>query len=85
MIGLQRQIRLLIAVIAIAAVLSVLLVSHAYAGHSTVWLAILPVFFLGLAFPLRAPSRVADLGSGRARETFFLRISFQRPPPALLG
>lgn len=83
--GLQRHTRLLITVIAMIAVLFLLLVPQAHSGNSTAWLAILPVFFIGLIFPLCVPLRVADLSCGRAPEAFFRRASLQRPPPAPLG
>jgi hypothetical protein len=81
----QRRTWFLIAAIAIVAVLCLLLVPQAHSGNGTAWLAVLPVFFIGLIVPLDTPWRVADLFSGRAPECAFERSSFQRPPPVRLG
>jgi hypothetical protein len=81
----QRRGWFLIAAVAIVAVLLLLLLPQAHSGNAAAWLAVLPVFFIGLIFPLGTPWRVADLFSGRAPESPFRRSSFQRPPPVRLG
>jgi hypothetical protein len=80
----RRQIRILAAAMALVAVLFLLLVPQAGSGHSA-WLAILPIFFVGLLFPLGAPRRVFAQSSGRIPAAPFRRSAFQRPPPAWLS
>jgi uncharacterized membrane protein len=80
----QRRLWLLVAAIAIVAVLC-LLVQQTHSSNSVVWLAILPVFFIGLLFPLDTPWRAAIRSAGSALEPLFHRSSLQRPPPVRLG
>jgi hypothetical protein len=47
------------------------------------WVAILPVFFIGLISPLSSLSAAAFPRSGRAPSAPYLPFSFQRPPPRL--
>jgi RsiW-degrading membrane proteinase PrsW (M82 family) len=77
----QRRVWLLIAAIAIVAVLLLLFVPQVHSGNGSAWCAVLPIFFIGLLFPLSTPRCMEDLFSGRALESPFQRISFQRPPP----
>jgi len=72
---------LLIAAIAIAAALVLMLVPHAHAGNETVWLAILPVLFVGLISPLSVSPVPASFELCRASDAPALQPSFQRPPP----
>ena len=80
-----RRVSFLVAVIAIAAVLFLLLAPLAHSGISSVWLIILPVFFVGLLLPLNPLWRAVDHASDRATESAFCRSFFQRPPPVPLG
>jgi hypothetical protein len=56
---------------------------HGRGGNSGVWVALFPVFFIGLITPLNlvSPSSVRCLG--RTPSAPVLPSSFQRPPPAL--
>jgi hypothetical protein len=72
---------LLIAAIAIAAALVLMLLPHAHAGNQAVWLAILPVLFVGLISPLSVSPVPECFGLRRASDTPALQPSFQRPPP----
>jgi hypothetical protein len=73
-----------IAVAAIAIAVIALLVPHnGNTADQPAWLALLPVFFVGLIAPLRLLPLLAVLRIGHAPEAPALAPSFQRPPPAL--
>jgi uncharacterized membrane protein len=81
----QRRIWLLIAAIAIGAALVLLLVPHGHSGDAGVWLAILPILFVGMISPLSLLSPMAYMYLGRTLDAPILPASFQRPPPLRLG
>ena len=79
----QRQVWFWVAAIAILAAFALLVVPHAHSGPANAWLAMLPVFFVGLLTPLSL-LRTAQ----SSIETYIpvapaLQPSFQRPPPVL--
>ena len=76
---------LLIATIAIAAALVLMLVPHAHSGNADAWLAILPVLFIGVIYPLRLSQALEYLDPECAAEPQALQPSFQRPPPFRLA
>jgi hypothetical protein len=80
----QRRAWLLVAAIAIVTVLLLLLVPQAHSASSVQWLAVLPVFFIGLLFSLDTPSKIGDLSTSYPPEAPSLRSYFERPPPNLL-
>ena len=72
-----------IAIAAIVIALVALLVPHA--GQSTAqpdWLALLPVFFIGLIAPLTLQPLIEVLSLGRTPVSPLRASSFQRPPPS---
>jgi hypothetical protein len=71
-----------VAVIAIA-VIALLVPHYGNTADQPAWLALLPVFFVGLMAPLRLLPLLAVLQIGHAPEAPALAPSFQRPPPAL--
>lgn len=76
-----------IAIAAIAIVLVALLVPHIH-GNTQVqpdWLALLPVFFVGLLAPFTLLPLLPVLSLGHAVEAPSLAPSFQRPPPFRLA
>jgi hypothetical protein len=72
------------AVVLMAAVV-LLLVPHAVSGHGGDWLAILPIFFVGLISPLPLLIPVEHRKFGYAPDAPQLPATFQRPPPSRLG
>jgi hypothetical protein len=79
----QRQWRgwYLIALVAIVIALAALLIPHGHSGDGGDWLAILPVFFVGMISPLSLFSPLAWSYAGRTPDAPLLPASFQRPPP----
>lgn len=78
----QRRTWFWVAVAAIVIAVMALLVPHVAGGHEQpVWLAILPVFFIGLIVPLSLAPLPGFLSLDRAPEPPALAPSFQRPPP----
>jgi len=72
---------LLVAVIAIVAALMLMLAANAHSGSSAIWLAVLPVWFVGLILPLSLlPVPVCSISS-RAFDAPALQPTSQRPPP----
>jgi hypothetical protein len=67
------------------AVIALLLPHHGNTADHQAWLAILPVFFVGLIAPLSLPLLSAILTVGHAPQAPALAPSFQRPPPARLA
>jgi len=76
---------LMIAVIAIVIALVGLLVPHGHSGDAGIWLAILPLLFVGMISPLSLLSPMAYMYLGRTPDAPPLPASFQRPPPIRLG
>ena len=83
--GRHQRTLLLIAAIAIGIALLLLLVPHAHGADNGAWLAILPIFFVGVISPLSLLSPLALLCLGRTPERPFLTASFERPPPCFLA
>jgi hypothetical protein len=75
----------MIAVIAIVAVLVLTLVPQAHSGIAGVWLAMLPILFIGLVSPLSLVGLLAKTEFARVPVAPALQASFQRPPPFRLG
>lgn len=69
---------------AIVVALVVLLVPNAHGNgpDQSLWLALLPVFFVGLIAPLDILPLFALLTLGHTPEAPALAPSFQRPPPS---
>jgi cell division protein FtsW (lipid II flippase) len=76
---------LLIAVIAIMVALVLLLIPQTHAGHASVWLAILPVLFIGVIWLLCLLPASGSFGLAHAKEVPALQPSFQRPPPLTIA
>ncbi len=76
-----------VAIAAIAIVLVALLVPpvHANSPGQPDWLALLPVFFVGLLVPFTLLPLLPVLSLGHAAEAPSLAPSFQRPPPFRLA
>jgi hypothetical protein len=75
-----------IAVAAIAIAVIAMLVPHnGNTAEQPAWLALLPVFFVGLMTPLSLLPLLAVLRIGHAPEAPALAPSFQRPPPSQLA
>ncbi len=72
---------LLIAAIAIMVALVLLLVPQTQSGHANVWLAILPVLFIGLIWLVCLLPVSGRFDLAHAKEAPALQPSFQRPPP----
>jgi uncharacterized SAM-binding protein YcdF (DUF218 family) len=81
----QRRGWLLIAAIAIGIALLLLLVPHGHCGDAGAWLAILPIFLVGIISPLSLLAPLAYMYVGRTPEAPLLPASFQRPPPNRLA
>lgn len=77
----RQRIWLLIAAIAIAVALVLTLVPQSHSGPANVWLAMLPVFFVGLLVPFCLISVLDSLDEDRVTKVPALQPSFQRPPP----
>ena len=72
---------LLIAAIAIMVALVLLLVPQTQSGHASVWLAVLPVLFIGVIWLLCLLPASGSFDLAHAKEAPALQPSFQRPPP----
>lgn len=70
------------AVIVIALVGLIVLNAHGNGPDQPLWLALLPVFFVGLIAPLSILPLIALLFLGHTSEGPALAPSFQRPPPS---
>jgi hypothetical protein len=71
-----------IAVAAIAIAVIALLLPHGGNADQHAWVALLPVFFVGLVAPLSVRRVLALLTIEHAPEAPTLAPSFQRPPPS---
>lgn len=76
-----RRAWFLVATIAIVAALVMMLVPHGHAGSEAMWLALLPVLFVGVIFLLRVLPVPECFDLSRASDAPALQPSFQRPPP----
>jgi|HubBroStandDraft_1064217.scaffolds.fasta_scaffold33225_2 hypothetical protein len=81
----HRRIWLLIAAIAIVFALVAMLVPQTHSAPADGWLAMLPMFFVGLLVPFRLLSVLDSLDEDRVTEVPALQPSFQRPPPLRLA
>lgn len=70
-----------IALAAIVFALVALLVPHGHSVDSGDWLAILPLFFVGMISPLTFFAPLTKCYAGRIPAAPQLPASFQRPPP----
>ncbi|MGA8041443.1 MAG: hypothetical protein WCA37_01440 [Terracidiphilus sp.] len=78
----QKRAWFWIAIAAIAIAILALLVLHGHhAGNQPDWLALLPVFFVGLLVPLTLLPLLPVLSRDHTPEAPTLAASFQRPPP----
>lgn len=78
----QRRAWFWVAVAAILLALIALLVPHGHNAGQPDWLALLPVFFVGLIAPFSLLPLLAVLSLGRTHAAPVLVTSFQRPPPS---
>jgi hypothetical protein len=76
---------LLIAAIAIVVALVLLLIPQAHSGHVSVWLAILPIQFIGLIWLLCLLPASGNFHLAHAKGAPALQPSFQRPPPLTIA
>jgi hypothetical protein len=76
---------LLIAAIAIMVALVLLLVPQTHSGHVTVWLAVLPVLFIGVIWLLSLLPASGNFDLAYTKEAPALQSSFQRPPPLTIA
>jgi hypothetical protein len=74
-----------IAIAAIVIGLVALLLPHGHATDTPAWIALLPVFFVGLLVPFSLAPLLAVLSIGHAPQAPSLAPSFQRPPPFSLA
>ncbi|MDE3189012.1 MAG: hypothetical protein KGM96_15995 [Acidobacteriota bacterium] len=81
----QRSMWFLIAILAMGIALLLMLVPHGHNTHSGDWLAILPIFLVGLISPLTLFPAFAVAYSSRVPNAPALSASFERPPPFLLA
>jgi hypothetical protein len=76
---------LLIALVAIMVALVLLLVPQTHSGHASVWLAVLPILFIGLVWLLCLLPASGSFELAREKEAPALQPSFQRPPPLTIA
>lgn len=79
----QKRVWFWIAIAAIVIAVLALIVPHHNANgpDQFAWLALLPVFFVGLIAPFNLISLLSVLSLGYAAKAPELAPSFQRPPP----
>ena len=70
---------------AAVAVIALLLPHNGSSAAQQTWLALLPVFFVGVVAAFSVQSILAVLSIGHAFQAPALAPSFQRPPPAHLA
>lgn len=78
----QRRAWFWVAIAAIVIALVALLVPHGHIAGQSEWLALLPVFFVGLLAPLSLMPVLANLAVGCVPAAPVLVPSFERPPPS---
>lgn len=83
----QHSIRrwLWVAVFAVGFAVLLLLLPHPHSGDPGAWLAVLPIFFVGMISPLSLLPALASGYAGRIPEVPVLPANFQRPPPTPLA
>jgi uncharacterized membrane protein len=81
----HRRVWFLIAAIAIGIALVLTLVPNGHSGHSSDWLAILPILFVGMISPLSLLSPMDFMYLSRTPHAPAHRALFQRPPPFKLA
>jgi len=74
-----------IAIAAILIALVALIVPHGHATGAPAWIALLPVFFVGLLVPFSLLPVLLVLSLGHTAAAPSLAPSFQRPPPLRLA
>ena len=77
----HRRVFFLIAAIAIGIAALLLLAPQGHTTPLAAWLALLPVFFVGLLVPLGLFSPLAFLALGSTPDAPAPAAAFQRPPP----
>lgn len=85
MIRHQHRMVVWIAALAIIAALVLLLIPHADSSHVSNWLAILPIFFIGLVSPLALLGTLKFSGNWIIPDAPPLSATFERPPPSHRG
>jgi hypothetical protein len=78
----QRRIWFWVAIAAILIALVALLAPHGQGTLQPAWMALLPVFFVGLIAPLSLLPLLVVLCVGHASDAPTPAASFQRPPPS---
>jgi len=78
-----RHLWIWIAVFAIMAAVVLLIAPQAHSGPANAWLAMLPVFFVGLLTPLSFEETTQSGNEYHIPAAPALQPSFQRPPPSL--
>lgn len=81
----QKRVWLWIATIAIVCALVLMLVPQCHSVHSTAWLAVLPLLFLGILTLPRLRCPATRTYSRHAPGALTLPTRFQRPPPSHLA
>jgi len=81
----HQRVWMLVAAIAILIALAFLLVPHHHSGDAGVWLAVLPLLFVGMISPLSLLSPLACVYLGRTPDPPALPAWFQRPPPVAIA
>lgn len=81
----NRRAWLLAAVVAIGVALVLMLIPHPHPGSAGGWLAILPIFLVGVISPLSLLSPLAFIYLGRTPDAPARPSSYQRPPPFRLA
>jgi hypothetical protein len=81
----QKRGWILLAAIAIGFAIVLLMIPHGHSTGDADWLAILPIFFVGIISPLSLLSPLAYIYTGRTPDAPALPASFQRPPPFRLA
>jgi len=81
----HRRAWFLVAAIAIGAALVLMLIPNPHPGSAGGWLAILPIFFVGVVSPLSLLSPLAFIYLGRKPVAPARPPSYQRPPPLRLA
>jgi|HubBroStandDraft_1064217.scaffolds.fasta_scaffold23074_2 hypothetical protein len=81
----NRRVLVVVALLAICAALLLLLVPQGHSTHAAPWLAMLPVFFVGLLTPFCLPRPVVLAQRVRILSAPCRLSRFQRPPPIKRG
>jgi len=81
----QKRLWFWIAALVIVATVAFLLTPHADSSHAVGWLAILPLFFVGLISPLVLLGSIKFYEHCVIPDAPSLPASFERPPPSYRG